>query len=182
MKWILILVGVVAGLVLVIAIIGALLPKDHVATVAAQISASPTAVWTVITDPPGYPSWRADVTKVEMLPPVPTGPSWREYSRHGAITMVVDLADPPHRLIGRIADKGLPFGGRWIYTIVPQGAASEVTITEEGTVRNPIFRFVSRFVMGHTASLEAYLRALGRRFGSEPTPTVIVGAGGAHGI
>jgi hypothetical protein len=34
--------------------------------------------------------------------------------------------------------------------------------------------------MGHTASIDAYLRALGRKFGSEPTPMVV--AGGTHGI
>ena len=96
--------------------------------------------------------------------------------------MVVDLADPPHRLVGRIADKGLPFGGRWEYSIVGQGSASQLTITERGSVYNPIFRFISRFIMGHTASIETYLRALGRRFGNEPTPTVIVGAGGTHGL
>jgi hypothetical protein len=77
----------------------------------------------------------------------------------------------------------LPFGGRWEFDITPAGAdASRVTITERGWVSNPIFRFVSRYVMGHTASLEAYLRALGKQFGSEPTPTVVASSGAAHGI
>jgi hypothetical protein len=31
--------------------------------------------------------------------------------------------------------------------------------------------------MGHTATLEAYLRALGKHFGNEPTPTVVATAG-----
>ncbi len=36
---------------------------------------------------------------------------------------------------------------------------SSVTITERGSVYNPIFRFMSRFIFGHTATVEAYLDA-----------------------
>lgn len=181
MKIALIVLGSIASLVALVAIVGALLPRDHVATLTARIAAPPQAVWGVISDPAHFPEWRGDVTKVDLLPPTPTGPSWREHSRHGAITMVVDLAEPPHKMIGRIADEGLPFGGKWIYEIAPDGdAASRVTITEAGSVYNPIFRFVSRFIMGHTASIDTYLRALGRHFGAEPTPTVL--AGGSHGV
>jgi uncharacterized protein YndB with AHSA1/START domain len=183
MKWIFITVGVVAGLVAFIAVVGALLPRDHVATLTARIAAPPSAVWTAITDAANYPKWRSDVTRVEMLAPAPTGPSWREYSRHGAITMVVDAADAPRRMVGRIADEGLPFGGKWVYEIEPDGpSSSTVTITERGSVYNPVFRFVSRFIMGHTATLDAYLRALGKHFGSEPTPTVIAATGAPDGL
>jgi uncharacterized protein YndB with AHSA1/START domain len=181
MKWALLILGSLAAIGALIAIIGALLPRDHVVTLAARIAAPPAAVWNVITDAPSFPTWRRDVTKVEMLAPTPTGPSWREHSRNGAITMVVDLADPPRKMIGRIADEGLPFGGTWTFEIAPDGdSASRVSVTEAGSVYNPIFRFVSRFIMGHTTSIDGYLRALGRRFGSEPTPTVV--AGGTHGV
>jgi uncharacterized protein YndB with AHSA1/START domain len=176
MRWVLIIgLGLVA-LIAVIAIVGALLPRDHVVTLRARIAATPDAVWETITTPTAFPSWRSDLQKVEMLAPGEKGPSWREHSRHGVITMVVDVSEPPRHLIGRIADKDLPFGGLWDYRIEPDGAgASRVTITERGSVYNPVFRFVSRFIMGHTATLDGYLRALGRRFGEEPTP-VAVGA------
>src|SRR4051812_43927389 len=117
MKWALIAVGVVAGLVAAVAIVGMLLPRDHVATVQARIAAPPSSVWTAIADPAGYPAWRPDVTKIDVLPATVTGPSWREHSRHGSITMVVDEADAPRRMVGRIADEGLPYGGKWIYEI-----------------------------------------------------------------
>jgi len=177
MRLFLIILASVASLVALVAILGALLPRDHVATLTARIAAPPGAVWSAITDAARFTDWRADVTKVDILPATATGPSWREYSRHGAITMVVDLAEPPHKLVGRIADEGLPYGGKWIYEVEPDGdSASRVTITEAGSVYNPIFRFVSRFIMGHTASIDTYLRSLGRHFGSETTPTVIAGA------
>jgi uncharacterized protein YndB with AHSA1/START domain len=181
MKIALIIVGAIAAVIALVAIIGALLPRDHVATVTARIAAPPAAVWGAITDAANFPHWRADITRVDLLPATPTGPSWREHSRNGAITMVVDVAEPPRKLVARIADQGLPFGGKWIYEIEPDGdAASRVTITEAGSVYNPIFRFVSRFIMGHTATIDGYLRALGRRFGAEPTPVVVTG--GSRGL
>ena len=36
--------------------------------------------------------------------------------------------------------------------------------------------------MGHTSTLDAYLRALGKHFGSEPTPTVVASTGDLRGI
>jgi uncharacterized protein YndB with AHSA1/START domain len=183
MQWALLAVGVVVGVVAFVVVVGALLPRDHVATLAARIAAPPSAVWATITDPTGFTTWRSDVTRIELLGSTPSGPSWREYSRHGAITMVIDAAEPPRRLVTRIADENLPYGGRWEFDIEPDGAAaSRVVISEQGSVYNPVFRFVSRFVMGHTQSINAYLRALGRHFGSEPTPTTVVAAGGSHGI
>jgi uncharacterized protein YndB with AHSA1/START domain len=183
MKWIAIAVGVIVALVLLIVMIGSLLPRDHVATVSARISAPPATVWALITQPESFTSWRSDLTRVEMLASTPSGASWREHSRNGAMTMVIESAESPRRMVTRIVDQNLPFGGRWEYDIVPDGAdASRVTVTERGWVSNPIFRFVSRFVMGHTATLNAYLRALGKHFGGEPTPTVVATTGTPDGI
>jgi uncharacterized protein YndB with AHSA1/START domain len=170
-KWVWVGAGVIVGLVLIVVAIGAVLPREHVATMSARIAAQPAAVWDAITKPEAFANWRTDVTRVDVLAPAPTGPSWREHTRNGALTMVVDRADPPRHLTTRIADVNLPYGGLWEYDIAPDGSdGSVVTITERGWVSNPIFRFVSRFIMGHTATIDAYLRALGRHFGSEPTP------------
>jgi uncharacterized protein YndB with AHSA1/START domain len=174
MKWALIAGGAIVTLIAVVAVIGALLPRDHIATLSARIAATPDAVWDVITDVAGHPSWRSDVQRIEVLPSTATGASWREHSKNGALTMAVDHADAPRRLVTRIADKDLPFGGQWEYVIEPDGSnASRLTITERGSVYNPVFRFVSRFIMGHTATIDTYLRALGRKFGDEPTPVVV---------
>jgi hypothetical protein len=45
-----------------------------------------------------------------------------------------------------------------------------LNITERGEIYNPIFRFVSRFVLGHTATLDAYLQNVARKFGSTAVP------------
>jgi uncharacterized protein YndB with AHSA1/START domain len=170
MRWILIVVVALVGVVLVIVIGGLLLPKEHTARSYATINAPPESVWRALTDVEAFPSWRGDVARVEILPPSNGRRSWREIGKHGTITFEELLADPPRRLIGRIADPSLPFGGSWTYDVVREGSGSRVMITEEGVVRNPVFRFMSRFVFGHHATQEAYLRALGRKFGHDATP------------
>jgi hypothetical protein len=69
-------------------------------------------------------------------------------------------------MVTRIADSKLPFGGTWAYEIVPASNSCTLTITEDGEVYNPLFRFVSRFVIGHTATLDGYLKALSTKLGS----------------
>jgi uncharacterized protein YndB with AHSA1/START domain len=183
MKWILIVAGGFAAIAAIVVIVGAALPRDHVAAASARIPAPPESVWAALTTPMQFPTWRADVRTVEMLPATPTGPSWREHGSNGVITYVVDAADPPRRLVGRIADQGLPFGGSWEYRIEPDGnGASRVTIVERGAVYNPVFRFVSRYVMGHTKTIDAYLRALAKRFGGTAQPEVVATAGASNGI
>ena len=178
MKWVFIVAGALIATVILIVAIGSLLPREHVASLSARIAAPPVDVWAAITQPESFTTWRGDVTRVEMLAPTATGLSWREHTRQGALTMAVDAADPPQRLVTRIVDQNLPYGGQWEYDIAPEGTnQSRVTITERGWVSNPIFRFFSRFVMGHTATIDAYLRALGKRFGNEPTPTAVATGG-----
>ena len=176
MKWIFVIGGTIVGLVVIIIVVGAMLPRDHVASVAAKIAAPPTAVWSAIVQPEAFPTWRGDVRRVEMLTSTANGPSWREHTRNGTLTMGIEQSEPPRRVVTRILDQNLPYGGVWEYDIAPDGAnGSRVTITERGWVSNPVFRFVSRFVMGQTSSMDAYLRSLGKHFGAEATPTVVSG-------
>ena len=173
MRIVVLLLAVVVGLGLVVVIIGYLLPVQHEATVSATIPAAPDAVWAVLTDPAGYPKWRGDVTSVDVLPTDSGHVAWRERGRNGSISFAIELAEAPTRLVTRITDKSLPFGGRWEYVVTADGAGSRVRITEHGEVYNPVFRFVSRFIMGHSATASAYLKALGARFGGSVTPEVV---------
>jgi uncharacterized protein YndB with AHSA1/START domain len=172
MKWVLIGLAVVVGIIVIVAIVGALLPKGHVATRSARFKQPADVVWQAITDVDAYPSWRTDLKKVERLPDREGRIAWREIGGNGSITLEVIESDPPRRLVGKIADPDLPFGGSWTYEISAAEGGSTLTITENGEVYNPIFRFVSKFIMGHHKTIEDYLRALGKKFGEtvEPQP------------
>jgi hypothetical protein len=71
----------------------------------------------------------------------------------------------PSLLVARIADPSLPFGGTWTYRISPAAGGSELSITEDGEVYNPIFRFMARFVFGYTATMDAFIKHVQARFG-----------------
>ena len=170
MKWLLMVLGAVILLIVIIVAVGYSLPEKHTARRSVTINAPDSTIWATITDASAFPGWRAKVESVEMLPAVEGRQSWREKGSDGVITYEVMRAEQPRRLVTRIADRDLPFGGEWEYELAPNGTGTRVTITERGEVYNPVYRFVSRYVMGHTATIDDYLRSLGRKFGEEVEP------------
>lgn len=165
------IVGGLFALVVLLALVGACLPRGHVATSAVRLKAAPDDVWSVAADLARWPEWAPAVKAMERLPDVDGKPAWTMRSRHGATPTVVETFDPPRRLVTRITDDSLPYGGSWIWEIAPDGAGSRVAITEDGFVKNPVFRALATLVFGHHATQEAYLRALAKRLG-EDAPTV----------
>jgi Polyketide cyclase / dehydrase and lipid transport len=156
MKWLIYGGLAVVILAAVVVAIGAALPKGHVASRRMTLKASPGEVFALIAGPS---DWRG--LKYERLAENPL--TWRETDSNGAITYERVETVAPARIVNRIADPKLPFGGSWTYEIVPNGTGTELTITENGEVYNPLFRFVSRFIMGHTATIEKYQRDLSAR-------------------
>jgi uncharacterized protein YndB with AHSA1/START domain len=153
-------VAVLVTLVAVVVVLGALLPKTHIATRTAVMDAAPAAVWKEITTVEAYPQWR-NVKSAEVLPPKAGRRAWRETGNDGqALTMEVMEEVPEHRLVTRIADKHLPFGGTWTYELVPLGAGTQVTIIEDGVIHNPVFRCMARYVIGYHATMDDYLKRL----------------------
>ncbi len=159
-RWALWIVLALGGLVAVIALIGATLPKGHSASRTARVAIPPDALYSLLVDVDRYPTWRGDVKKLERLPDREGKPAWMETMSAGRIPLYFERMERPSLLVARIADPSLPFGGVWTYRIAPAPGGSDLTITEDGEVYNPIFRFMSRFVFGHTATLEAYLKNL----------------------
>ena len=159
-KWLLIGVGVLVGSIGLVFLIGVLLPQNHRATVNFDIARSPEEVWQYITDIESFPTWRPDVDGVEMLPGRDNLPAWTEHGPGGLLPLYVESMDPPRKLVVRIGE-GLPFGGTWTYELrASELTSTHVTITEDGEVYNPIFRFVGRFFIGYDATLHRYRDAL----------------------
>lgn len=166
-QWSLAGLGVIVLAVLLVYAIGAALPVAHTASLSARIEAPQDSLWALITDVRRFPEWRPDVRSVEVVSDEPGPLSWRETTGMGALTFVVDQWDPPRRLVARIADQGIPFGGSWTYVLEPAGDGTSLTITEDGEVYNPLFRFMSRFIFGHEGTLRAYLEAVEGYFNEE---------------
>jgi uncharacterized protein YndB with AHSA1/START domain len=170
MRWVLLIAGLLVLAILVVCVIGYMLPQSHVASASARFAAAPDSIWMSLTDVPAFPKWRPGVSRVELLPDENGQRGWRELGKHDAVTYRVVESVPARRLVTRIADQNLPYGGSWTYELAPDGSGTRLTITERGEVYNPIFRFVSRFIMGYTATMEGMLRALGTKHGETVTP------------
>jgi uncharacterized protein YndB with AHSA1/START domain len=163
MRYLLIFGGAVAVVAALVLVAGWILPVAHRATREASYNAPPEDVYKLITNVSAFPEWRPSVKKVEMLPPSNGHARFREIGKNGSILYEIDSLAANRLLVTRIADRSLPFGGKWTYELIPNGVSTTLRITEDGEVYNPIFRFVSRFVFGHSATIDQYLGDAGRR-------------------
>jgi uncharacterized protein YndB with AHSA1/START domain len=175
MRWILGIVGVLVAIVVVVVIVGLLLPQSHTAAMAARYAAPAESLWASLTNVEAFSQWRPGVTRVEVLPDENGQRGWREHSGGDIVTYRIVESDPPRRLVARIADENLPYGGTWTYELTPADSGTRLTITERGEVYNPIFRFVSRFFLGYTGTMDGVLRTLGTKHGETVTPEVVPG-------
>jgi hypothetical protein len=158
-----VIVGSFVALVLLLVVIGAVLPRAHVATTRAMLARSPEDVWRALVDLDAQVRWRKGLRRIERLSPT----SFREHGAHGAITYTIELDDPPRRRVTRIADDTLPFGGRWTYQLEPAGAGTEITITEDGFVKHPVFRVFA--ALAPTATMKRFIAELAAHLSSSPT-------------
>jgi uncharacterized protein YndB with AHSA1/START domain len=163
MKLLLITVVILAVPLVLVLMVGAMLPAAHTISRSITVNQPPQAVWNLITS---APTWRPEVRKFEELPAHNGHRMWRETDKAGQ-TIAYEAIEsvPPRHLMTRIADPSLPFGGTWTYEIAPSGGGSQLSITENGEVYNPAFRFVSRYIMGHAATVDAYLKAVAPKLG-----------------
>ncbi len=177
MKWVLLAVVVLIALIVLMAVIGALLPRDHVAGSSITLPQPPDSVWRVVRDQDGVPRWwPAMATSVHRVGPDGRD-RWEQTLSGNKMTFVIEADEPPRRLVTSIeAAPGAPFGGTWTFDIAPEGTGSRVTVTERGWIANPVFRFLARFVFGYYRTQESYLVALGKKFGETVVPTRVRGS------
>src|SRR5262249_52863208 len=91
MKWVLLLVAGLVALAAVVAIIGALLPRNHTASRTLRLSRAPEDIWPVVTRLANASSVPVDVVE----------------------------SHPPHRLVTRVKETQKNFGGTWTIEITP---------------------------------------------------------------
>ncbi len=154
------IVGIIVAVCITL-FMGSRLPIEHTVSRTDTIPASQQKVWALITDVAAQPGWRTGLKSVTPLPPQNGAPCWLETQGGMTIAMCEDVRDAPTREVTRIADPRLPFGGTWTYALEPVGDnATKVTITEDGTVRPVMWRFVAHYWMGEDTTIKQYLSDL----------------------
>jgi uncharacterized membrane protein len=163
--------GIVFGLVLligVIALLGSRLPKAHAASRSIQLNRSPQEVYAVVRDFSSAPKWRSDLKQVELEPQPDGRLYFREAGKNGTVNYELIEDVPADRMVTKIRDTDLGYSGQWTYRFYPDsGGGTRLVITEDGEVSNVIFRFLSRHVFGHTATIDSYLTSLAKHFGED---------------
>ncbi len=157
-------------LVLLIAIavaIGYSLPQGHVVSRSILLKQKRDAVYAVVSDLKGAPSWRTGITAMVEVKGEGGETLYKETSRQGVLHYRVAAAEPPGKFVTAIAEKNAPFGGSWTIALSETPQGTRVVITENGEVYNPFFRFMAKFVFGHHKTMEAYLRDLAVKFSEE---------------
>lgn len=162
-KWSYRIVGGLVALFATVWLVGSQLPVEHHASTSAEYEHPPEVIWAVISDFTTSPSWRSSVDTVDRLPDRNGRPSWRENGRYGSMALELEEHLPPLRMVTRINDPDLPFGGRWTYELEPLRGGTRLTITENGEIYHPVFRFLGRFVFGYTGTMDMYLEDLATR-------------------
>lgn len=158
----------VVGLVLVMAGVGATMEPSHVATRHAVYARTPDEVWDVITRFDRAPSWRTDVDAVELEAGDPI--RFVEMGAQGPLPLEVSEQERPRKLVLMATDPSLPFTGSWTFELQPTDGGTRLTITERGSIDNPLFRFMARLFMDPSATATTYLVDLGHHFGEDVTP------------
>ena len=163
-------IGVVVVLVGIMALIGSRLPKNHVASRSILLRKSPQDVYAVIRNFASTPKWRADVKQVDVEGSQGGPVYFREEGKQGTVNYELTEDVPGQRMVTRIRDTDLGYGGQWTYTLAPENGGTRVTIREDGEVSNVIFRFMSRYIFGQTSTMDSYLTSLANHFGEQAVP------------
>ena len=147
MRWILIGLAVVVGLIVLVTVIGAFLPRDHTASRAIVLQQPLERVWATIRNLEGTAAWFPEGARVE-------------------VEVVEDRR--PTKLVTRVVTgPRAPFGGTWTYELQLAPGGSRLTVTERGWIAVPPFRVIAH-LMGLDATIKSYLTALAKKFGEAP--------------
>lgn len=160
--WLIWIVAGLAGLILLVCLIGAVLPRDHVAAAEAPMPAAPERVAAMVRAVEAYPDWRGGLERVEIVGRDGVEMRFVEHGKDGILAFRLAEEAPGARFRSTIDDPRLPFGGYWIIALAPGGEGTEVRIEEHGFVRNVLFRFVSTLILGHDRTMKAWLADMAR--------------------
>ncbi len=170
LKYTIVILATIAALVGLAYAVGLTIPRDHTATSTITLATPRQQVWAAIVDVGAQPSWRTTLQSVTVEDSTPESMRWMEHGDYGEIPLRVVERVEPSRLVVVIDSDDLPFGGRWIYQLEEADGGTRISITEEGSVYNPVFRVMSTLFMSEHATLDHFLTDLGSRFSQKVTP------------
>jgi uncharacterized protein YndB with AHSA1/START domain len=157
---------VIVGMPTAIWFAGMLLPKAHSVTRSATVAAPPDKVWGLVADFANEAKWNGAIKSSTRGSDKDGHEVWVTVDKRGGkLPLETVEVVAGQKLVRRIADPKLPYGGKWTITLAPDGGGTLVSVTEDGEVYNPIFRFIARTFMDEAATVNAYLNGLTKASG-----------------
>ncbi|MEO0552200.1 MAG: polyketide cyclase [Bacteroidota bacterium] len=154
MKWLLIIIGVLALLVLIVFLVGKLLPVKHTAFQEKQFTTDISSLWSALRNFEDYPKWRSTLKTLTVI----NEKQWQETdSRGDIITFGIIEEISEAKMAVKILSDDLPFGGTWVYELTEGNGAVTLKITENGEVYSPIYRFIGYFFLDQSATIKQYM-------------------------
>jgi uncharacterized protein YndB with AHSA1/START domain len=150
--------------------IGMATPADHLATKSLDLKADKQAVYDTLVDWEHYPEWRPQLASVTAVPDPEGDPHWREeWEADQPVELEITAQEPGRRVEVTIHDPSGMFSGTWEFILAPSDDGAMVTLTERGTIHNPMARGMLACMPGSKeAYLVMYLEHLAGKFGEEP--------------
>jgi hypothetical protein len=164
-KWLLYILAGLVGLVALLAAIGAMMPKEHTASRAVRFRPKAPELFATVSDFAKYPEWRTGVSRVDVEGALGPGVIIREHGANGTIPYRIEVFEPPSKIVTRIADPSLGFGGTWTFEVFQNDSGSELVLTENGEIYNPIFRVLGKFFFSPYETIDTYMADLKRKVG-----------------
>jgi uncharacterized protein YndB with AHSA1/START domain len=89
MKWVVAIAGTLVALVLALAAVGLLQPREYVASITVRIAAPDSAVWAALTAFERMPEWYGEIRSVERIPDIDGRPAYNERHASGWVMTTV---------------------------------------------------------------------------------------------
>lgn len=144
---------------------GTLIPEEHTASRTILLSQKPHEVFQVIADYATMPSWNSNTVAVKQLDDSAEGNDvWRFEDKRGHYMVLEEVEKhAPTKLVSRIVKTDYPFGGEWVFELRKNEKGTLLTITENGTIANPLLRVFCRYLSGYDKGIKMFEEALQKK-------------------
>ncbi|GIX06643.1 MAG: polyketide cyclase [Candidatus Poribacteria bacterium] len=182
-RWSLYVLAGVVGVFALMALIGALLPREYQAEGSTEVPAPPEAVEAALLNVQDYPSWRPWVRSIASFEEIRAGEivkklRWTEVAQSGErISFALMEHVPRRRLVVEMVSEDLGYGGVWTYQLEPSERGTRIRVTEAGHISNLLMRFFFHVFLGKEDGVKLILRAFQVRFPEVAAPVPVESGG-----
>jgi hypothetical protein len=154
--------------VVVMAMVGAGLPQQHVLTRRKSFAAPPERVWSALLSIRQLPVDRSDMRAVDQG--VATTPPSAIEVVGTPVGITIETFRPPRTLVVRTSEPDVAYGGTWTFELeLETSQITKLTVTEEAVVRGRLVRFAVRTFGLDDALIEGVFRAVKRKLVETPS-------------